>query len=207
MNRFFGHLKNVTIHRFRVFEYSLKVGIPLNGLKHDLSKFSYTEFSKSIKYYQGTSSPVFAERKENLYYSNISIHHTNRNRHHFEYWIDVFKGSLVLSKMPYKFAVEYCIDMISASKTYMKKDFKLDSVLNYFNERKSFYLMHPATKEFVTSVLEEFSKNGRKNLKSKRLKKLYNSVNEKYNDTYFVLIDLKNGIKPIEKFEGFNFII
>ena len=46
---FFKHLKVVTKHRFLVFKYSCKVGIPFLGLIHDLSKYSYKEFSISEK--------------------------------------------------------------------------------------------------------------------------------------------------------------
>lgn len=61
----FRHFKKVCTHKRWVFYYCCKVGIPFQGLVHDLSKFSPTEFWESVKYYQGTSSPIDAwqERK------------------------------------------------------------------------------------------------------------------------------------------------
>ena len=44
---FIGHLKTVLKHKWQVFKLSIKAGIPLRGLMHDLSKFSYIEFSES----------------------------------------------------------------------------------------------------------------------------------------------------------------
>lgn len=41
---FFGHLKTVTKHRFLVMAGCFRVGLILQGLTHDLSKFSPTEF-------------------------------------------------------------------------------------------------------------------------------------------------------------------
>ena len=56
----FRHFKKVCTHKHWVFYYCCKVGIPFQGLIHDLSKFSPTEFWESVKYYQGTSSPLDA---------------------------------------------------------------------------------------------------------------------------------------------------
>lgn len=47
----FRHFKKVCIHKRWVFYYCCKVGIPFQGLVHDLSKFSPTEFWESVKYY------------------------------------------------------------------------------------------------------------------------------------------------------------
>lgn len=61
----FKHFAKVCVHKHWVFYYCCKAGIPLQGLTHDLSKFSPTEFFESVKYYQGTSSPIDACKKEN----------------------------------------------------------------------------------------------------------------------------------------------
>ena len=50
MKYFIKHLNVVNRHRFEVFKLCCKCGFPLRGLLHDLSKYSYTEFSESIKY-------------------------------------------------------------------------------------------------------------------------------------------------------------
>ena len=46
IHNFFGHLHVVNKHRFKVFCLSLRVGIPFQGLIHDLSKYSPIEFGK-----------------------------------------------------------------------------------------------------------------------------------------------------------------
>lgn len=85
----FRHFKKVCTHKRWVFYYCCKVGIPFQGLMHDLSKFSPTEFLESVKYYQGTSSPIDACKKENGW-SVAWMHHKGRNKHHYEYWQDNF---------------------------------------------------------------------------------------------------------------------
>ncbi|MDR0832369.1 MAG: DUF5662 family protein, partial [Bacillales bacterium] len=122
MIKFFLHLWLVTKHRFRVFLYCTYAGFFWRGLVHDLSKYSFREFFPSVKYYQGNRSPVFKQREMNNYYSEIGIHHTRKNKHHWEYWVDIYKGGLVLRTLPYAICLEMVCDMIAASKTYNPKN-------------------------------------------------------------------------------------
>ena len=57
MNKFFGHLKTVLTHKWWVFKYACKLGIPWQGFMHDMSKFSPTEFFESVKYYMVMTRP------------------------------------------------------------------------------------------------------------------------------------------------------
>lgn len=83
----FDHLHTVNTHRRLVRHYCWKLGLVWQGLTHDLSKYSPTEFWRSVKYYQGYRSPNDAERIANGV-SLSWLHHKGRNLHHFEYWID-----------------------------------------------------------------------------------------------------------------------
>lgn len=85
--KFMGHLKTVSRHRYLVMKGCFRVGLYRQGLLHDLSKFSPTEFMVGARYWQGTRSPNNAEREEKGY-SASWLHHKGRNRHHFEYWVD-----------------------------------------------------------------------------------------------------------------------
>lgn len=183
---FFKHLKVVTKHRFLVFKYSCKVGIPFLGLIHDLSKYSYKEFSISEKNYTGYQSPLLTERRNNGMFSECFVHHTNKNKHHFEYYIDYFGGDVILKIMPYKYNLEYVIDVISASKTYNGKKFNNNMPYEYFNSKNKKYLMHPASKEFALVCLKKFSEDGFKHLKKKDTKKLYEDIKKRYSLTYKV---------------------
>lgn len=81
------HFKTITKHRHAVIRNCFKAGIPLQGLRHDLSKYLPSEFIPGAKFYQGTRSPNEAER-EKYGYSAAWLHHKGRNKHHFEYWTD-----------------------------------------------------------------------------------------------------------------------
>ena len=52
------HLFRVLKHKYYVFIYCCKLGIPWQGITHDLSKFSWIEFSEAIKFYDPTKSPI-----------------------------------------------------------------------------------------------------------------------------------------------------
>ena len=68
----FKHLITVLKHKHYVFKYARKLHIPWLGFKHDLSKFSYTEFHLSAKYYAGDKSPTIIERQYNDGVSKIT---------------------------------------------------------------------------------------------------------------------------------------
>ena len=81
------HFRTITRHRHKVIANCARAGILRQGLIHDLSKYSPTEFIPGAKYFQGTRSPNEKERE--LYgYSQAWLHHKGRNRHHYEYWND-----------------------------------------------------------------------------------------------------------------------
>lgn len=150
----FLHLKKVLVHKYWVFYFCCKAGIPWQGITHDLSKFSLIEFSESVKYYQGTRSPIDACKEENGY-SNAWLHHKGRNPHHYEYWQDNFdKGGQPL-KMPYKYALEMVCDYLGAGRAYMGKDFTLDKEYNWWLNKISHGIaMHEQTQKFVGDMLK-----------------------------------------------------
>ena len=116
---FIGHFKTITRHKILVAKGCFKLGLYYQGIMHDMSKYSPTEFLVGVKYYQGTASPNNAERME----EGISmswLHHKGRNKHHFEYWIDYSidkdHPGLVGMKIPKKYMAEMFVDRVSAGK-------------------------------------------------------------------------------------------
>ena len=73
------HFKTITHHRHLVQQYCFRLGLYYQGLTHDLSKYSPSEFWRGVKYYQGYRSPNDAERRENGV-SLAWLHHKGRNR-------------------------------------------------------------------------------------------------------------------------------
>lgn len=174
----FKHFVLITKHRHRVIRNASHMGIFWHSLKHDLTKYGWTEFHTSCKYYVGDHSPVYEERVHNEHFSSVCQHHTKRNPHHWEYWADFFGGHILAKRMPWKYAVEYVCDVLSASYTYNPKEFKPDSAYNYFVKRKAHYLLHPATSEFVEWCLLKYSQSGWKELGKKATRAKYEELSK-----------------------------
>ena len=148
------HFKTITKHKLLVMQGCFKVGLYWQGITHDLSKYTPTEFLNGIKYFQGTRSPNAAER-EDKGYSEAWMHHKGRNRHHYEYWQDVNLTSGVYEPvpMPRKYLVEMVMDRRAASMIYMGKNYNSASAYEYFIRSDERNWMHPQTKQELDYLL------------------------------------------------------
>lgn len=149
MSKAWKHFKKILVHKYWVFKYCCKAGIPVQGLLHDLSKFSPVEFFESVKYYQGDSSPIDACKKANGY-SKAWLHHKGRNPHHYEYWQDNFDNGGEPLIMPYKYAVEMLCDYLGAGRAYMGKNFTCAAESEWWDKKRSKPIaMHPMVLSFL----------------------------------------------------------
>ena len=163
---FWGHLKTVSHHRWLVCKGCFRVGLYRQGLTHDLSKFSPTEFRQGIKYYQGYRSPNAAEREQKGY-SEAWMHHKGRNRHHYEYWTDLSPTTKRYEPvpMPRKYLVEMVMDRIAACKIYHGSAYTDAYALNYLvhaEEVRDGSMMHPDTRRELLYVLTMLRDRGEK---------------------------------------------
>lgn len=147
LKQYYNHLKTITKHKMIVMKLCFKCGYFKRGLLHDLSKYGPTEFIASAKHFQGTRSPIDAE-KEELGYSLAWQHHQNHNPHHWEYWIDYNNnGEPVAVKIPYEYVVEMVCDWVGAGIVYSKTkcDFNIpyvEPIEYYFNHLKGRHFHH-----------------------------------------------------------------
>jgi len=147
------HMKAIIKHKLYVFQYCCKVGIPLQGLAHDLSKFSPVEFFESVKYYNKNDSPINTCKKINGV-SMAWLHHKSSNKHHYEYWQDNFDSGTTHLLMPFKYALEMLCDYLGASKNYMGKNFTYDKEYEWWiNKQVQANALHPQIKEFISLSL------------------------------------------------------
>lgn len=145
----FRHLKKIGVHKYWVFHYCRLMGIPFQGLVHDLSKFSPTEFWESVHWYQGTYSPINACKAVNGW-SAAWMHHKGRNRHHYEYWQDNFDQGGHAVEMPFRFKKEMLCDYLGAGRAYYGKDFTYEKELEWWREKSAKPLaMHPEDRKFI----------------------------------------------------------
>lgn len=172
--RFFKHLRLINKHRRVIFGLCCKCGIIWQGLVHDLSKYSITEFRESVNYYTGRRSPIEVCRKKNGF-SLAWIHHKAKNKHHVEYWYDQRNSEQV--DMPYKYAVEFICDKIAAMKCYLGKKYKPELVLDRWLKSEVFSPTNERMTRFYITVFKDLSMYGEKHILNKSyLKEKYNTI-------------------------------
>ena len=162
MSNIYNHFKTITAHKMLVMHYCFKLGLYKQGLLHDLSKYSPTEFIQGVRYYQGTRSPNNAER-EAKGYSEAWLHHKGRNKHHYEYWIDYNPKTgipLTCAKMPDKYFLEMFCDRVAASRNYNGANYTDADAYNYFMRSKEGSLMHPEDKKRLDFLLKMLKDKG-----------------------------------------------
>ena len=137
-----GHFKTITHHRHLVLRGCFRVGLYWQGLCHDLSKYSPTEFWTG--------------------YSEAWMHHKGRNRHHFEYWTDLNMktGRYEPVPMPPRCLAEMVMDRIAACKTYQGAAYTDASPLEYFERARETRLFHPKTGRQLTFLLQMLAQRG-----------------------------------------------
>ena len=159
-----AHFRTITEHRSLVCRYCLRLGLVYQGLTHDLSKYSPTEFWRGARYYTGDRSPNDNERKATGR-SLAWLHHKGRNRHHFEYWIDYaiepdgsvrYKGQ----KMPIRYVAEMFCDRIAASRVYLKEKYTDDAPYRYLMHGLPDNCMHPETFSEIQEMLRVLKDEG-----------------------------------------------
>lgn len=153
MSKLISHLKTVMVHRRYVRRYCFMAGLYWQGLVHDLSKYSPTEFIESVRFYQGDRSPIDA-CKESKGYSMAWFHHRGRNRHHWEYWVDNFQDGMTPVRMPYKYATEMFCDFLAAGHAYAGKDFTVEKELAWWNAKRQVAVLHPQTKLYIDKLFD-----------------------------------------------------
>lgn len=161
------HFKTITNHKNLVMKGCFQIGLYRQGLLHDLSKYTPTEFLVGCRYYKGYMSPNNAERLDKGY-STAWLHHKGRNKHHLEYWIDYAaneteedgRKGMVGMKMPVRYVCEMFIDRVSASKNYQKENYTDESSIIYYNKSKSHYIIHEDTAALLEFMLTMLAKRG-----------------------------------------------
>lgn len=163
VKNFFGHLGTILHHKNMTRRYCFKAGLYKQGIMHDWSKYSPTEFLVGVRYYQdGKRSPNFAE-KEDKNYSSAWLHHKGRNKHHYEYWIDFTNNpdeGLKGMPMPTRYVVEMFCDRVSASRNYNRENYTNYFPLKYYNKNKHYYVLHKDTAALLEKLLTMLAKEG-----------------------------------------------
>ena len=179
---FWKYFKTICKHKWIVFRECAACGIFWQGVTHDMSKFTPTEFFSSAKYYYGDKSPHYGDAEENGY-SAAWLYHKGHNKHHWEYWTDFDEktGEIKVNIIPYKYVVEMVCDWIGAGKVYEKAEWTQASPVQYYYKVRSGRHFHKKTETLVVYFLRKIETDGlaefHKLAKNTYLQDLYNDKN------------------------------
>jgi hypothetical protein len=96
---YWKYLKYVLKHKWFVFVECCKLGIPLRGLLHDLSKFLPSEFIPYARYFYGNYPETLTVYEKTYHWKMKNkaaikddfdlawLKHQKRNKHHWQYWL------------------------------------------------------------------------------------------------------------------------
>jgi len=161
MVKWWGHFKTINGHKMLVMKYCFRVGLYRQGLLHDLSKYSPTEFLVGAKYFCGYRSPNELERLETGV-STAWLHHKGRNKHHLEYWIDYDPRAHKMTgmKMPVRYVVEMFCDRVAASRIYRKGQYVDSDPYDYYQRGIDHYMIHPESAALLEMMLRKLRDEG-----------------------------------------------
>lgn len=129
MWHFIKHFMTITRHRHKVMYHCLRCGILWQGMRHDLSKYSPTEFLPGARFYLGDRSPTEGERREYRVIQRLGC--TTREETNITLNIgqttipkqDVWRRS----EMPLKYVKEMFCDRVAAGKIYLDDKYTNDN--------------------------------------------------------------------------------
>jgi len=147
------HFKTITLHKWFVMQACFKCGLVMQGITHDLSKYSKAEFCANAKYFQGNTSPIDAEKRERGY-SAAWQNHKGRNKHHWQYWTDFENGKLILLRMPPRYVAEMLCDWVGAGKAYNNGNWSIDTLQEWYKKCRDTIYLHKSTKAYIELLIK-----------------------------------------------------
>jgi hypothetical protein len=118
------------------------------ALKHDLSKFTPTEWNAYVKtFYDEKGKKRYEEHSDFKYAWN---HHQKFNPHHWQYWLlKQDDGQLLALKMPEKYVYEMCCDWLAAGRVINGRwEYK-----EWWEKNRAKIILHPDTLKLVEYIL------------------------------------------------------
>lgn len=113
MKRWWGYLKYIVYHKWLVFLNCIKLGIPWQGILHDIDKFRHQEFIPGAQYLFGKDGkPKASLDTPSDSFLEVVKEHRRNNAHHPLYWL--LDGEPI--PMPPKYIKEMIADWVAKAK-------------------------------------------------------------------------------------------
>lgn len=156
------YLKNLLRHKWFVFIEACKLGVPLLGIIHDMSKFLPDEFFSYARY--DFSDDGNNDDKERADFDLAWLKHQRRNKHHWQHWLlmndsgiahyDEWDNCPCWMKqveplpMPDRYIREMVADWKGAGRAYGNPD-----TVGWYMKNMNKIILHPETEKKVLKYL------------------------------------------------------
>ena len=151
MKWIFPYLWYVLRHKYFVMVECWRYGMYWTGIIHDWSKFLPSEFlpyARNFHKYSRDDIPDGAKRD----FRRAWLHHQNRNRHHWQYWIlNNDNGDVGVLRMPDKYLREMLADWKGAGRAIHGKDDTWEWYMKNFRKMS----FHIDTRRKVERILKK----------------------------------------------------
>lgn len=117
---------------------------------HDRSKYSSDEYDAYDDYFYG-------EKDEDAF-NRAWLHHIHNNQHHWQHWLlmnDDGKYRDPDKVIPLEMPKHCALEMVADWWSFSWKTGNLHEVFDWYEDHKDKIVLHPNTRQFVESVLEE----------------------------------------------------
>ncbi|MGD6942232.1 DUF5662 family protein [Cytobacillus gottheilii] len=131
-------------HKLNVLVECWKEGLYIQGITHDLSKFSPKEF---FPYAKKFFSDDELNKEDEMKWKYAWLHHQHKNKHHAEYWVVDPQNKTALP-MPKKYLIEMVCDWRSFSRRWGRK-VKPSTV-----DPSTRLVLHPESRKELEIILE-----------------------------------------------------
>lgn len=143
------YLGYVLKHKAYVFVECVKLGIPWQGLTHDLSKFSKTEWEAYVRRFMDKDE---SEEAKELF-NTAWLHHQHMNMHHWQFWLQTSgldTGGRMVSPRPMQ---ERFIKEMLADWRAMARNFGNDSIHEWYKENEKYMILDSTTKRRLHALM------------------------------------------------------
>lgn len=159
MKNHLNYLKDILIHKKKVFVWCLRLKVPLwQAIVHDLSKFTPEEWFSSVNHYwnkDGSRKRRGIWDKSN-YADNQAIfltkyYHNLRNKHHWTHWIYIVYLEKEIKTIPMEMPEIYVREMV-ADWFAMNGE---KNILGWYINNQAGMIFHPRTWATIEKVMNE----------------------------------------------------
>ncbi len=143
-NMYVKYLMTVCVHKWYVLQECIKLGIPWQGLMHDISKFRPSEFIPYARYFYDMRYGLPSDPR--LPDFDIAwLNHQHRNKHHWQHWILPYDdGTCWTLQIPHKHLKEMLADWRGANKAYGTMP-----LVDWYTEHRQIIKMADHSREWI----------------------------------------------------------